>query len=85
MRKTVIVSAARTPFGKFGGVLKEVKAAELGGIVMKEALQRAGVSGDDVEGNVMGMVVQYRLRADTFPSSCPSGGNALECAVRNTE
>ncbi|NJI51109.1 acetyl-CoA C-acetyltransferase [Bacillus subtilis] len=58
MRKTVIVSAARTPFGKFGGVLKEVKAAELGGIVMKEALQRAGVSGDDVEGNVMGMVVQ---------------------------
>lgn len=58
MRKTVIVSAARTPFGKFGGVLKEVKAAELGGIVMKEALQQAGVSGDDVEGNVMGMVVQ---------------------------
>lgn len=30
MRKTVIVSAARTPFGKFGGVLKEVKAAEQG-------------------------------------------------------
>lgn len=60
MRKTVIVSAARTPFGKFGGVLKEVKAAELGGIVMKEALQQAGVSGDDVEGNVMGMVVDRK-------------------------
>ncbi|MGF7532668.1 acetyl-CoA C-acetyltransferase [Bacillus mexicanus] len=58
MRKTVIVSAARTPFGKFGGVLKEVKAAELGGIAMKEALHRAEVSGDEVEGIVMGMVVQ---------------------------
>ncbi|MCY8447142.1 acetyl-CoA C-acyltransferase, partial [Bacillus spizizenii] len=58
MRKTVIVSAARTPFGKFGGALKEVKAAELGGIAMKEALHRAGVSGDEVEGTVMGMVVQ---------------------------
>ncbi len=58
MRKTVIVSAARTPFGKFGGALKEVKAAELGGIAMKEALHRAEVSGDEVEGIVMGMVVQ---------------------------
>ncbi|MGR0119584.1 acetyl-CoA C-acetyltransferase [Bacillus halotolerans] len=58
MRKTVIVSAARTPFGKFGGALKEVKAAELGGAAMKEALKRAGVSGDQAEGAVMGMVVQ---------------------------
>lgn len=58
MGKTVIVSAARTPFGKFGGALKEVKAAELGGIAIKEAMKRAGVSTEEAEGAVMGMVVQ---------------------------
>ncbi|MFT3654085.1 Acetyl-CoA acetyltransferase [Bacillus sp. B01(2024)] len=58
MGKTVIVSAARTPFGKFGGALKEVKAAELGGIAIKEAIKRAGISESEAEGAVMGMVVQ---------------------------
>lgn len=36
MTKTVIVSAARTPFGKFGGALKELKAAELGGLPLRK-------------------------------------------------
>ncbi|MEW4022506.1 acetyl-CoA C-acyltransferase [Bacillus siamensis] len=58
MGKTVIVSAARTPFGKFGGALKEVKAAELGGIAIKEAIKRAGIGESEAEGAVMGMVVQ---------------------------
>ena len=58
MGKTVIVSAARTPFGKFGGALKEVKAAELGGIAIKEAIKRAAISESEAEGAVMGMVVQ---------------------------
>lgn len=49
MRDVVIVSAARTPFGKFGGGLKGFKATELGGLAIKEALQRAGISGDQVE------------------------------------
>jgi len=56
--KTVIVGAARTPFGKFGGALKEVPAVELGAIAIREALQRAGVSGDQVDEVIMGMVVQ---------------------------
>lgn len=38
MRKIVIVSVVRILFGKFGGVLKEVKVVEFGGIVMKEVL-----------------------------------------------
>ncbi len=39
MSKTVILSAARTPVGKFGGSLKDVKATELGGIAIKRRLK----------------------------------------------
>ena len=45
MSKTVILSAARTPVGKFGGSLKDVKATELGGIAIKAALERAKCCG----------------------------------------
>ncbi|MGM0859423.1 MAG: acetyl-CoA C-acetyltransferase [Bacillota bacterium] len=58
MTKTVIVSAARTPFGKFGGALKELKAAELGGFAIKEALNRAEINGSQADEVIMGMVVQ---------------------------
>lgn len=56
--KTVIVGGARTPFGKFGGALKDVAAVDLGGIVIKEALERSGVSGEQVDEVIMGMVIQ---------------------------
>ncbi|NGQ96224.1 acetyl-CoA C-acetyltransferase [Brevibacillus sp. SYP-B805] len=56
--KTVVVGAARTPFGKFGGALKEIPAVELGAIAIKEALTRAGISGEQVDEVIMGMVVQ---------------------------
>ncbi|NRS47704.1 MULTISPECIES: acetyl-CoA C-acetyltransferase [Brevibacillus] len=56
--KTVIVGAARTPFGKFGGSLKALSAVELGSIVIKEAVERAGISGDQVDEVIMGMVLQ---------------------------
>jgi acetyl-CoA C-acetyltransferase len=58
MSKTVIVSAARTPFGKFGGSLKDLQAAELGGIVIREAVTRAGIDSNQVDEVIMGMVVQ---------------------------
>lgn len=58
MRKTVIVSYARTAFGKFGGGLAPLTATDLGGIVIKEALSRSNVSGDAVEEVIMGMVLQ---------------------------
>ena len=58
MRETVIVSAARTPFGRLGGRLSSLTATQLGGIVIKEALQRAGLQGDKVENVLMGMVLQ---------------------------
>ncbi|MBY0051293.1 acetyl-CoA C-acetyltransferase [Brevibacillus agri] len=56
--KTVIVGAARTPFGKFGGSLKALSAVELGAVVIKEAVERSGISGDQVDEVIMGMVVQ---------------------------
>ncbi|CEH30745.1 acetyl-CoA acetyltransferase [Aneurinibacillus migulanus] len=58
MKKSVIVSAARTPFGKFGGKLSSLTAVDLGGVVIKEAVERAGISPDMVEEVIMGMVLQ---------------------------
>lgn len=58
MSKAVIVSAARTPFGKFGGSLKSLQAVELGAIVIKEAVKRAGISPEMVDEVIMGMVLQ---------------------------
>ena len=58
MREVVIVSAVRTAIGKFGGTLKDVKAVELGGIVIKEALKRANVNPELVDEVVFGNVLQ---------------------------
>ena len=57
-RQPVIVSAARTPIGKFLGALSALSAPELGGVAIKAALQRAGVPIEDVEQVIMGNVVQ---------------------------
>lgn len=61
MREVVIVSAVRTPIGTFGGALKDVSAADLGALVIKEALNRAGVKGELVEEVIMGNVIQAGL------------------------
>ena len=58
MKKVVIASACRTPIGKFGGTLANVSAAELGAIVIKEALNRAGVAPEAVDQVYMGCVIQ---------------------------
>lgn len=58
MREVVIVSAVRTAIGTFGGSLKDVPAAELGAIVIKEAVSKAGIKPELVEEVVMGNVIQ---------------------------
>lgn len=58
MPKSVIVSAARTPFAKFNGALSSKTAVELGGIAIAEAMKRAGVHPDEVDHVLMGMVLQ---------------------------
>ena len=58
MGKTVILSGIRTPFGKFGGGLSPLTAAELGGIAIKGALEKAQVKPDDVNEVIFGTVLQ---------------------------
>ena len=61
MREVVIAGAARTPLGSFGGSLKNVPARTLGSIVIKEALNRAGVKPEMVDEVLMGCVLQGGL------------------------
>jgi acetyl-CoA C-acetyltransferase len=56
--RSVIVSAARTPFGKLGGALKDYEATELGSLVIRNALDRVGLENDEVEYVIMGQVLQ---------------------------
>ncbi|MEH7247996.1 acetyl-CoA C-acetyltransferase [Neobacillus niacini] len=58
MREVVIVSAVRTAIGNFMGTLSDIPATELGAIVIKEALNRAGVNGEQVDEVIMGNVLQ---------------------------
>lgn len=58
MGRTVILSGARTPFGKSGGQLSSFSASDLGGIAVKEAIRRAGVAGEDVDEVILGNVLQ---------------------------
>ncbi len=61
MKEVVIVSAVRTPIGSFGGSLGQIPAVELGALVIKEALRRAGVSPEQVDEVIMGNVLQAGL------------------------
>ena len=56
--EAVILSAVRTPVGKFQGALSGIKAANLGGIAVKAAVERAGIDPKDVQEVLMGNVVQ---------------------------
>ena len=59
--EAVILSAARTPIGKFQGVLSGLPATKLGAIVVKAAVQRAGLDANDIEEVLMGNVIQAGL------------------------
>jgi acetyl-CoA C-acetyltransferase len=61
MKEVVIVSAARTPVGRFGGALKEVPAVKLGALSVQEALKRGQVSPDQVDEVILGNVLQAGL------------------------
>ena len=58
MVRAVIVSAVRTPFGKLGGQLSTLKAVDLGGKVIQDALRRAEIDPETVDELIMGMVLQ---------------------------
>jgi acetyl-CoA C-acetyltransferase len=58
MSSSVIVSTARTPFGKLGGALAGYKATELGAIAVRAAVERAGLESGEIEYVIMGQVLQ---------------------------
>lgn len=61
MKEIVIASAVRTPIGSFGGALADITAADLGALTIREALKRAGITGEQVNEVYMGCVLQAGL------------------------
>ena len=61
MKEVVIVGAARTPIGSFGGSLKDIPARKLGAIAIKAAIERAGIKPEMVDEVIMGCVLQGGL------------------------
>jgi len=61
MREVVIVSACRTAVGDFAGSLSTVSATDLGALVIKEAIKRAGIQNDQVDEVIMGSVLPHGL------------------------
>src|SRR5690242_7725030 len=58
MDSAVILSACRTPIGSFGGVFRDLSAVDLGAVVIREAIRRAGIKAVDIGDVVMGCVLQ---------------------------
>jgi len=77
MSGSVIVAGARTPIGRLLGGLKDQSAADLGGVAIKAALEKAGVSGDQVEYVIMGQVIQAGAGQITARQAAHKGGVPL--------
>ncbi len=73
-REAVIISAVRTPTGKFQGALKGFKATDLGAMVVKEAVRRANVAPEDVDEVIMGCVIQAGLGQNPARQAALHGG-----------
>jgi acetyl-CoA C-acetyltransferase len=58
VERAVVLGAARTPFGRFGGALSPLSAPELGGAAIREAVMRSGVEDADIQHSIFGIVVQ---------------------------
>jgi len=74
MSGSVIVAGARTPIGRLLGGLKDQSAADLGGVAIRGALEKAGVSGDQVEYVIMGQVIQAGAGQITARQAAVKGG-----------
>ncbi|MEO6318151.1 MAG: acetyl-CoA C-acetyltransferase [Acidimicrobiales bacterium] len=82
MAGSVILSGARTPIGKLSGALAGFSAAELGGLAIKEALVRAGLTGEQVDYVFMGQVLQ--AGSGQIPSRQASNHAGIPMTVPST-
>ena len=78
----VILAGARTPIGKLSGSLSSFSATDLGGMAIAAALERAGISGDQVDYVYMGHVLQ--AGAGEMTARQGTGGDGITMAVRAT-
>ncbi len=74
LNEAVIISAARTPVGKFLGSLKGFTAPELGAIAVRESVKRAGIKPEDVDEVIMGCVIQAGLGQNPARQAALRGG-----------
>jgi acetyl-CoA C-acetyltransferase len=74
IKQPVIISAVRTPVGKFLGALKNFKATDLGAMVVREAVKRAGVKPEAVDEVIMGCVIQAGLGQNPARQAALRGG-----------
>lgn len=73
-----IVSAVRTPIGKFGGVFKDIPPADLGSIVIREALRRANVEPSKVDISIMGNILRAGHGQDLARQAAVKAGIPME-------
>ncbi len=74
IREAVIIAAVRTPVGKFQGSLKGFKATDLGAIVVRESVKRAGIEPAEVDEVIMGCVIQAGLGQNPARQAALRGG-----------
>ena len=74
MSESVIIAGARTPVGRLSGGLKSLSAADLGGVAIQGALEKAGISGDQVDYVIMGHVIQAGAGQITARQAAVKGG-----------
>jgi acetyl-CoA C-acetyltransferase len=74
LKEAVIISATRTPVGKFLGSLKGFTAPQLGSMVVRESVKRAGVKPEDVDEVIMGCVIQAGLGQNPARQAALNGG-----------
>jgi len=90
LQTPVIVSGVRTPTGNFGGTLKDIDAPYLGAVAIKEALIRAGISGDMVDEVIVGTHFQAGIKANSarqaamyagLPDTVPAWTPNINCGT----
>lgn len=85
LRDVFVVVAARTAIGNFLGTLKNFKATDLGGLAIKEAVNRAGIKGEDVDEVIMGNVVSAGIGQAPAKQAAMKGGipHTVSCFTVN--
>src|SRR5258708_31565431 len=74
IREAVIISAVRTPVGRFLGALKGFSATDLGAITVRESVRRAGIKAEHIDEVIMGCVIQAGLGQNPARQAALHGG-----------